>query len=96
MLTMGCSRTTHCAGQLTFRAERSRTRVNELRKPRGDLLQNLGVAFRIIEEDPGTVAATLGLQTGGHAALTNNMEELAHLNTASDQRIPSDRNIGDN
>jgi len=69
--------------------------VNELRKPCCDLLQNPDVAIGIIEEGSGAVAAALGVETGGHAALTGNMEELAYLNTASDQRIPSGHNIGD-
>jgi hypothetical protein len=40
MLAVGCRRTSHGAGHVTYRAERSRTGVNEPGKPCGDLLQN--------------------------------------------------------
>jgi len=52
MLPVGYGRTSYSTGQVTCRAERSRTTVNEPRKPCCDLLQNPGVAVVSLEPSP--------------------------------------------
>ena len=66
------------------------------REPGGDLLQQPGVAVRVLERGVGMVAAPLRIQAG-HRRMSRavDMEDFAHVDTTADELGARRLDIGD-